>query len=78
MSYVVTPGSKFQIILSKSVNSQDNNSRVMIIKDGDLPVNEGLKSADPGKKATSCVFGDNDCIVSPTHSCEEQGVIYKI
>ena len=50
----------------------------MIIKDGDLPVNEGLKSADPGKKATSCVFGDKDCIVSPTHSCEEQGVIYKI
>ena len=78
LSCVVTLGSKFQIILSKSVNSQDNNSRVMIIKDGDLPVNEGLKSADPGKKATSCVFGDKDCIVSPTHSCEEQGVIYKI
>ena len=71
MSCVVAPGSKFQIILSKSVNSQDNNSRVMIIKDGDLPVNERLKSVDPGKKATSCVFGDKDCIVSPTHSCEE-------
>ena len=50
MSCVVTPGSKFQIILSKSVNSQDNNSRVMIIKDGDLPVNEGLKSADPRRR----------------------------
>ena len=50
----------------------------MIIKDGDLLLNEGLKSADPGKKATSYVFGDKDCIVSPTHSSYEQGVIYKI
>ena len=50
MSCVVAPGSKFQIILSKSVNSQDNNSRVMIIKNGNLPVNEGLKSADPRRR----------------------------
>ena len=71
-----------QYLVPKRFNHQHSelrsNSRVIIIKDGGLQVNEGLKSADPGKKATSYVFGDKDCIVSPTHSCEEQGVIYKI
>ena len=60
---------------SKSVNNQDTNSRVIIIKDGSLQVNKGLKSGDTGKKATNCVLGDKDCIISPTHSCDQQGFI---
>ena len=47
----------------------------MIIKDGGLQVNKGLKSGDTGKKATNCVLGDKDCIISPTHSCDQQGFI---
>ena len=78
LSCVVTPGSKLQTMLSKSVNSQECDSRVIIIKDGCLPVNKGLKSGDPGKKATKYVFSDKDCIVSLTHSYDQQGVIYKI
>ena len=65
-------------MLLKSVNSQDSNLRVIIIKDGGLPVNKGLKSGDAGKKATNCVFGDKDSIISPTHSFDQQGVINKI
>ena len=65
-------------MLPKSVNSQDTNSRVIIIKDGGLQVNKGLKSGETGKKATNCVLGNKDCIISPTHSYDQQGFIYKI
>ena len=65
-------------MLSMSVNSHGTNSRVIIIKDSGLQVNKGLKSGDTGKKATNCVLGDKDCIISPTHSCDQQGFIYKI
>ena len=58
-----------------SVNSHGTNSRVIIIKDSGLQVNKGLKSGDTGKKATNCVLGDKDCIISPTHSCDQQGFI---
>ena len=78
LSCVVTLGSKLQTMLPKSVNSQDTNSRVIIIKDGGLQVNKGLKSGETGKKATNCVLGDKDCIISLTHSCDQQGFIYKI
>ena len=65
-------------MLSMSENSHGTNSRVIIIKDSGLQVNKGLKSGDTGKKATNCVFGDKDCIISPTHSCDQGGFIYKI
>ena len=65
-------------MLSMSVNSHGTNSRVIIIKDGSLQVNKGLKSGETGKKATNCVLGNKDCIISPTHSCDQQGFIYKI
>ena len=65
-------------MLPKSVNIQDTNSRVIIIKDGSLQVNKGLKSGETGKKATNCVLGNKDCIISPTYSYDQQGFIYKI
>ena len=65
-------------MLPKSVNIPDTNSRVIIIKDGGLQVNKGLKSGETGKKATNCVLGNKDCIISPTHSYDQQGFIYKI
>ena len=34
-----------------------------------------LMGVTTGKKATNCVLGDKDCIISPTHSCDQQGFI---
>ena len=65
-------------MLSKSINNKDNKSQVMIVEDGGLPITRGLKVGDPGKKQMNCVFGDNDCIVSPNHKCDQNVVVYKI
>ena len=78
LSCVVTPNSKLKTLLSKAINNDHNKYRVMVIEDGGLPITRGLKIGDPGRKAMDCVFGHNDCIVSPKHNCDQQGVIYRI
>ena len=75
----VTPGSKLKTMLSKSINNQtEDKGRVLVIEDGGRPITSGLKVGDPSRKSMSCIYGKQNCIVSPSHRCGQQGVVYKI
>ena len=64
--------------MSKAVNRDNKQTRVLVVEDGGLPITSGLKIGDSGRNQGSFLFDDNECIVQKPYQCDRMGAVYKI
>ena len=66
-----TPGINLKRSLNKVINnSRQANDKLLVIEDGGIPIEIGLKVKDP-MCPDGCIFGDTICIVQRGTNCDK-------